>query len=230
MNSCNLKGRLSAFFCWTLDVGRWMLDVQFSLCFVCIAFVLYFCSSFLHAAERFESIALVDSFDFAHVKNDGRLLFDIESKKGNTVLLEHVLLTGAGTILWRNCGGATMRYCSEEERYPLVEAPLDKRRLPDNRFVHGWLRMYQAEPDILNSVHDLCQERNLRFGVHWPFEDTHWNSWTFGAWNFEHPQFWCRRKDGRIWLVAAPLYTRRLLSIRCVWQMNLLSAELSTSL
>ena len=164
-----------------------------------IAFMLLLCAGHLHAAERFESAAFVDSFDFAHVKKDGKLLFDIESEKGNTALLEHVLLAGANTILWRNCGGSTMRYRSEEERYPLVEAPLDKRRLPDNRSVHGWLRMYQAKPDILHYVQDICKERDVQYGVHWPFEDTHWSSWTFGAWNFEHPQFWCRRQDGRIW-------------------------------
>ena len=34
------------------------------------------------AAERFEAAALVDSFDFANVKDrDGRLLFDTEQRK-----------------------------------------------------------------------------------------------------------------------------------------------------
>lgn len=165
----------------------------------CIAFLLFVAAGHLGAAGRFESVALVDSFDFPCVKKDGELLYDIEREKGNAALLEHVLLTGATTILWRNCGGATMRYQSQAERYPLVEAPLDKRRLPDNRPVYGWLRMYQAQPDILHCVHDLCQERGIQYGVHWPFEDTHWSSWTFGAWNFEHPQFWCREQGGRIW-------------------------------
>lgn len=152
------------------------------------------------AEERFESAALVDSFDFANVKDrDGRLLFDTETAEGNLAVLEHVALTGANTILWRNCGGATMRYQSAEERFPWVAAPLDKRRLPDNRPVHGWLRYYEAEPDILRRILGVCHERGLNAGVHWPFEETHWSSWTFGAWNFEHPQYWGVTVQGHVW-------------------------------
>ncbi len=152
------------------------------------------------AEERFEAAALVDSFDFAHIKDrEGRLLFDTETAQGNVAVLDHVVLTGAETILWRNCGGATMRYQSDEERVPRVQAPLDKRRLPDNRPVHGWLRYYEAEPDILRHILDVCHERGLRAGVHWPFEETHWSSWTFGAWNFEHPQYWGVTSKGQVW-------------------------------
>lgn len=165
----------------------------FLTCFMAVA-------NNLFSKEFFEAAALVDSFDFAGVKGGGgTLLFDIESAKGNTALLKHVLLTGATTILWRNCGGATMRYQSEEERFPLVEAPLDKRRISDNRSVYGWLRMYQAEPDVLRHVFGQCEKRGVGFGVHWPFEDTHWSSWTFGGWNFEHPQYWGRTKIGKVW-------------------------------
>lgn len=152
------------------------------------------------AAERFEAAALVDSFDFAHVKDgDGKLLFDTETDKGNVAVLEHVLLTGADTVLWRNCGGATMRYPSAEERVPQVQSPLDKRRLPDNRPVHGWLRYYESEPDIVRQILGVCHERGVRAGVHWPFEETHWSSWTFGAWNFEHPQYWGVTAKGQVW-------------------------------
>jgi hypothetical protein len=152
------------------------------------------------ASERFEAAALVDSFDFANVKDsEGRLLFDTETADGNLAVLDHVVLTGANTILWRNCGGATMRYQSQEERFPWVVAPLDKRRLPDNRPVHGWLRYYEAEPDILRTILGACHERGLNAGVHWPFEETHWASWTFGAWNFEHPQYWGVTAQGAVW-------------------------------
>lgn len=151
------------------------------------------------APTRFESAALVDSFDFARIPKDDRFLFDTETPAGNIAVLDHVLLTGADTILWRNCGGATMRYQSAEESMPRVEAPLDKRRLPDNRPVHGWLRYYEAEPDILRHILGVCRERGLNAGVHWPFEETHWASWTFGAWNFEHPQFWGATANGRVW-------------------------------
>ena len=171
--------------------------IRFDLALVVVA---SFCCSLAGAAERFEVAALVDSFDFAAVQDrQGRLFFDTETPTGNVAVLDHVLLTGANTILWRNCGGATMRYQSAEERTPWVQAPLDKRRLPDNRAVHGWLRYYEAEPDILRHILGVCHERGLRAGVHWPFEETHWASWTFGAWNFEHPQYWGVTGKGQVW-------------------------------
>jgi hypothetical protein len=80
-----------------------------------------------------------------------------------------------------------------------VVAPLDKRRLPDNRPVHGWLRYYEAEPDILRHILGVCHGRGLNAGVHWPFEETHWASWTFGAWNLEHPQYWGVTAQGQVW-------------------------------
>lgn len=156
--------------------------------------------SLSRAAERFESAALVDSLDFAAEKDkSGRFLFDTETAAGNRAVLEHVLLTGANTILWRNCVGGTMRYRSEETRLPWVESPLDKRRLPDSRPVYGWLRYYQSEPDILRDMLGVCREKGLRAGVHWPFEETHWHSWTIGPWNFEHPQFWGVTAAGQVW-------------------------------
>jgi len=152
------------------------------------------------AAERFEAVALVDSLDFAAVKDKaGRFLFDTETPAGNRALLEHVLETGANTILWRNCAGGIMRYQSEEMRLPLVESPLDKRRLPDSRPVYGWVRYYQSEPDIIRDIFDFCKGQRLNKGVHWPFEETHFASWTIGSWNLEHPQYWGATVDGQIW-------------------------------
>jgi hypothetical protein len=162
--------------------------------------LLLFTAATLHAAERFEAAALVDSYDFAAVRGkDGAFLFDTETPEGNLAVLEHVLETGATTILWRNCGGATMRYPSAEERYPLVESPLDKRRLPSDRPVYGWLRYYAAEPDIVRTVLGVCRSRGLGAGIHWPFEETHGAGWTFGAWNFEHPQYWGVTAKGQVW-------------------------------
>jgi hypothetical protein len=158
------------------------------------------CVSPAGGAERFEAAALVDALDFAAVKDKaGNFLFDTEMPAGNRAVLEHVLLTGADTVLWRNCVGGTMRYLSEETRRPRVESPLDKRRLPDNRAVYGWLRYYQSEPDILRDMLGECKARGLRAGVHWPFEETHWHSWTIGPWNFEHPQYWGATSGGQIW-------------------------------
>ena len=54
-------------------------------------------------AGAFERLALVDGFDYANI-------FDTETASGNRQVLDHVLLTGANTILWRNCSGGLMRY------------------------------------------------------------------------------------------------------------------------
>ncbi len=150
--------------------------------------------------ELFEAAALVDSYDFAAVRDrDKRLIIDTERAAGNLAILEHVLETGANTILWRNCGGATMRYQSVEERYPLVESPLDKRRIPSDRQVYGWMRYYESEPDILRFAMEECHKRGLGAGVHWPYEETHGAGWTFGGWNLEHPQFWGMTRGGQPW-------------------------------
>lgn len=162
--------------------------------------VFLICASITHAAERFEAAALVDALDFAAVKDKaGQFLFDTEIPDGNRAVLEHVLLTGANTILWRNCVGGTMRYLSEETRRPQVESPLDKRRLPDSRPIYGWLRYYQSKPDILHDMLGECKQRGLQAGVHWPFEETHWHSWTIGPFNLEHPQYWGVNAEGQVW-------------------------------
>ncbi len=149
-------------------------------------------------AQRFEVAAWVDHFDFAYIPRDGVALFDTETAEGNSKVLDHVQEVGATTILWRNCAGSTMRYQSKVESHH-QDAPLDKRRVPDSRPMWGWMRYGEAEPDILGSAMEMCRERGLRRGVHWPFEETHWAIWTIGEWNMEHPQFWGRTADGQPW-------------------------------
>jgi uncharacterized lipoprotein YddW (UPF0748 family) len=151
-----------------------------------------------HAAERFEVAAWVDHFDFAGVAKDGAQLFDTETAEGVAKILDHVQEVGATTVLWRNCGGANMRYQSRVESHH-NDSVLDKRRIPDSRPIHGWVRYGDAEPDLLRTALDLCRRRGLRPGVHWPFEETHWQGWTLGGWNLEHPQFWGRSVDGQPW-------------------------------
>jgi len=150
------------------------------------------------AAERFEVAAWVDHFDFAYIPRDGGFVFDTETFEGNSKILDHVQEVGATTILWRNCAGSTMRYQSKVESHH-QDAPLDKRRVPDSRPGWGWMRYGDAEPDILRSAMDMCEDRGLRRGVHWPFEETHWAIWTIGEWNMEHPQYWGRSYDGQPW-------------------------------
>ena len=112
----------------------------------------------------FEKIALIDSFDFG-------THFDTETVAGTEQILDHVLLTGADTVLWRNCGGATMRYRSQEEPPLLMEAPLDPRRVPESRPVHGWLRYWAVEPDIVRTAFASCKRRGVARGIHWPYEE-----------------------------------------------------------
>ena len=160
--------------------------------------ILLLTTTFLVAQERFEVAGWVDSFDFAQAKVNGKPYYDIETTEGSLRIMAHVQETGANTILWRNCGGATMRYGSKEESHH-GDAPKDKRRFPDNREIYGWLRLGDMQPDALRYVFGVCRDRQLRAGVHWPFEENHWGSWTYGGWNFEHPQYWVRDAGGKPW-------------------------------
>jgi len=91
--------------------------------------------------QRFEVAAWVDHFDFATV-------FDSEKAEGLSHILDHVRETGATTILWRNCGGSTMRYQSRIEAQH-HDSQLDKRRIAENRPVYGWVRYGETQPDII---------------------------------------------------------------------------------
>ncbi|MBI2301746.1 MAG: hypothetical protein HYU66_22820 [Armatimonadetes bacterium] len=148
--------------------------------------------------RRFEVAAWVDHFDFAGAAAGGKLLFDTETPEGNARILGHVQELGATTILWRNCAGSTMRYPSRLETGH-QDAPRDKRRVPSSATAYGWVRYAEARPDILRTALDLCRQHGLRPGVHWPFEENHWAGFTFGGWNLEHPQFWCRNVEGVPW-------------------------------
>lgn len=141
------------------------------------------------SAAAFEKIALVDSFDFARQ-------FDVETVTGNVQVLEHVMLTGCDTVLWRNCTGGMMRYASEEESCRRTECPVEKMRVPESRRVFGWLRLDRREPDIFRLAMWAAAERGLKKGVHWPFEEAHWAHFTLGQWNVMHPQYWCVEKNG----------------------------------
>ena len=137
----------------------------------------------------FEKIALVDSYDFGQI-------FDTETKTGTIRIVDHVLKTGADTVLWRNCSGSLMRYHSDEEKPYPTEHPLEKLRLPASGAVYGWMRLDAAEPDIYRTAMETCAARKVKRGVHWPYEETHWSSWTLGGWNLAHPQFWSVSYDG----------------------------------
>lgn len=150
------------------------------------------------AAPRFEVASWVDHYDFTGVKADGKYVFDTETPEGCAKILDHVQEVGTTTILWRNCGGATIRYQSREDAGHHATIP-DKRRLPNNVDPGGWVRYGEADPDILRTALQMCRERGLKPGVHWPFEETHWASWTAGGFNLDHPQFWAQDVSGQPW-------------------------------
>ena len=141
--------------------------------------------------QPFEVAAWVDHFDFYTI-------FDTEKSAGLAKILDHVQETGATTILWRNCGGSTMRYPSQIEAHH-HPSRLDKRRVADGRDIAGWIRYGEAEVDIVATVVEMCKQRGLKPGIHWPFEETHWAMWTVGRYNFEHPQYWARDAAGQPW-------------------------------
>jgi hypothetical protein len=153
---------------------------------------------------RFEVAAWVDHFDFAGIERNNAYLFDSETAEGCAAILDHVLETGATSIWWRNCAGATMRYPSRVDSHH-HDTLIDKRRLPDNRPVYGWVHYGAAEPDIIATIMTVCRNRGLEAGIHWPFEENHWSSWTLGGWNLDHPQYWCRDPHGTPWAGRASI-------------------------
>ncbi len=150
------------------------------------------------AAERFDVLAWVDHHDFAGVRAGDGFMFDCEKPEGWAKILDHVQEVGTTVVLWRNCGGANMRYNSrvESHHHDLV---LDKRRIPESRYPYGWVHFGDAEQDMIATVVEMCRQRGPKPGVHWPFEETHWSGWTIGGWNLEHPQYWARTTDGQPW-------------------------------
>jgi thiol-disulfide isomerase/thioredoxin len=160
--------------------------------------ILAFALVYALQADAFEKVALVDSFDFHKV-------YDVETVTGNVQVLDHVLLTGANSILWRNCSGGLMRYPSKAEPLHLYEFPFDELRIPDSRKVCGWFKMDKSETDIFKYMMAECEKRGLKKGVHWPFEEAHWASWTMGPWNMQRPQYWCVTYDGMPWYVRSSI-------------------------
>ena len=65
-------------------------------------------------ANAFDVVALVDSLDFAKT-------YDVETATGTVQVLEHVLLTHANDIWWRDKGGGKMRYPSQCEAWPISD-------------------------------------------------------------------------------------------------------------
>ncbi len=143
-------------------------------------------------ANAFDVVALVDSLDFA--KN-----FDIETKTGTVQVLEHVLLTHANDIWWRDKGGGRMRYPSRCEMWQYSEAPFDKKRLPSED-IYGYLRLESPRGNEFPVVREECRRRGLGFGIHTTIEENHWYSPLASNWTLAHPEYWSCTKEGEPWM------------------------------
>ena len=139
----------------------------------------------------FEKIAFVDGSDYPHV-------FDIENAAGTERIIDRVLETGADVVLWRTHSGAMPRYASGQEDLDRMVWPIDKRRASRSTLVNGWVTLWGNRPDQLKVVRELCAKRPQvrKWGLHMLLEEAHWQFMYLGAWNLEHPQFWCRKHDG----------------------------------
>ena len=146
----------------------------------------------LAARNSFSVVALVDSLDFAKQ-------YDIETATGTVQVLEHVLLTHANDIWWRDKGGGKMRYPSKCEAWPISEAPFDKRRLPSED-IYGHLRLDAPWAHAFPLVREECAKRGLGFGIHTTLEENHGISSLASNWTLDHPQFWSCVKGGEPWM------------------------------
>ena len=156
----------------------------------CCWVALLVCSS--QSLAAFDVVALVDSLDFAKH-------YDIETTTGTVQVLEHVLLTHANDIWWRDKSGGRVRYPSKCEIWPVSEAPFEKRRLPSED-IYGYLRLESPRGNEFPTVSEECQKRRLGFGIHTTLEENHWCSTLASNWTLAHPQYWGCTRDGEPWM------------------------------
>jgi len=90
-----------------------------------------------------------------------------------------------------------MRYPSEEDT--VLPGGFEPMRLPVAGKYTEWLRYADCKHDLILSAFAYLDEKGVRRGIHWPFEENHHNGWTISGWNLHHPQFQCRNADGRPW-------------------------------
>ena len=148
-------------------------------------------------SAKFDVVALVDSLDFAKH-------YDIETATGTVQTLEHVLLTHANDIWWRDKGGGRMRYPSACEMWQFSEAPFDKKRLPSED-IYGYLRLESHRGNEFPLVREECRKRGLGFGVHTTIEENHWYSPLSSNWTLAHPEYWGCTREGDPWMGACSI-------------------------
>lgn len=155
---------------------------------VLLGLVLSFVSLPASRLYAFDTVALVDSLDFA-------AHFDIETDKGNMEVFEHVLRNHVNDIWWRDKSGGKMRYPSKCESWPITETPFDKRRLPCED-IWGYLRLDAPRANAFPLVRRECEKRGIGFGIHTTTEENHWCSQLSANWTIDHPRFWTCTRGG----------------------------------
>ena len=150
-----------------------------------------------------EVLVQCDTWDFG-----GK--FDIQTAAGNDQVLEHIAGVAPDVIAWRVNGGSLQQFACREEARPKHYPPrdMDLRRISDSRRVNGWLRL-AGEPDggidLLKAGMERIAARGWTKGVYMPFEENHFYTCKIGTWNFEHPQYWTRLRDGTMLMTRCSL-------------------------
>jgi len=138
----------------------------------------------------FEVIALIDSGDFSRV-------WDIETLRGVTQTVDHVLLTGADCLLWRQQGGGLQRFKTREEDCSRMYTVANKLRTPYESPVNGWSNITGHDFDEVASGLEVIRARGKECGIHYTTEDAHHSNKMLNEWNLDHPEFWCRDATGK---------------------------------
>ena len=148
----------------------------------------------------FERIAQADHWDFS-----GH--FDVETEDGIRAIIDHIQLTGANTLAWRVNGGSSPRYWSREENALDMAPAFNPVRIPDGRAVQGRIRLFGggAGVDAYKFALEELGRRKLGRCAYWPYEENHHFTSKVGAWNLDHPQFWCVNRDGKPWMGRASI-------------------------
>ena len=153
----------------------------------------------VYQAPAFEKIALVDSYDFLTV-------FDLQKPASCSQVVDHVLLTGADSLLWRQQSGGMPRYLTAEENRTRIPWPNDKLRSPINSpsAIFTDLCLNLGYDHVLGGL-DAIRARGKGAGIHYTWEEAHWSNSMLNQWTIEHPQFWGRTAAGNVWMGHASI-------------------------
>ena len=141
-------------------------------------------------SAKFDVVALVDSLDFAKD-------YDIETATGTVQTLEHVLLTHANDIWWRDKGGGRMRYPSECEMWQALRRRSTRSAFPARTYTAGCVSNRRAATSSRSCA------RSAR-GVAWASASTRPSRRTTGIPRFPRTGRWRTPNTGAVRERATP--------------------------